>query len=572
MFMKTKASITFGFVDVTAKNDSSLSVNDKQIFVDLEDLRSDDIEEIKYGTCEKNQFALDGTFELMPDYEDLDDMCWWSNEMSNENGQFATPLIMEINFTEPHSSLGLTIIGSSANDYCNDLNIKFYDANDDLISEGNFNPDRYDYICNNICENYSKIVITFYSTNNPYRYLKIYKILYGAIKVFEGDNLMKANVLEEVDLLSSEVSINTLDFTIYSANDEFNIINPKGFYSLLQQRQKFQVKETLIKKNQEKFLGTYYLDKWSNEKDKTMKIEAIDLIGVIDKTDFIGGMYTNILFEDLIEEIMTSANLESDEYEIEQVLTNIELTGYIPICTHREALQQVLFAVGAVADCSRSEKIKIYTVKDLETENEIDKGNIFQGTKKIEQNENVTGVEVVVHQFTPDETKSEKLYEGTLNVGQTRILFNEPVYSMSCTGGTIAESNCNYAIVECTQESQVLITGYKYKDNLQSHLVEIPNLIPSQKQNTLKIEKAYFVNKNNAETIGERILNYYQKTYKTSFDFLIEDEVLADNVIIEGDFDQQLKGNITKLEIDLTGGFIASTEVQSKIKEDEENG
>ena len=34
-----------------------------------------------------------------------------------------------------------------------------------------------------------------------------------------------------------------------------------------------------------------------------MKIGAIDLIGVIDKTDFNGGIYTNITFENLVKEI-----------------------------------------------------------------------------------------------------------------------------------------------------------------------------------------------------------------------------------------------------------------------------
>ena len=378
--MKTKASIMFGFVDVTAKQDSQLSVNDKQNFVDLNDLKKDDIEEIKYGTCEKNQFALDGTFELMPDI--LDNMCWWSNIMSNENGVFETPLVLEIGFNDTHSSLGLTFLFSKAGDYCNSLNIKYYDLNDNLISDANFTPDNYKYVCNNIVENYKKLVITFYSTNNPLRYLKLYKILYGAEKVFEGDNLIKADILEEVDLLSSELSINTLDFTVYSADDEFNIINPKGLYSLLQQRQKLQVTEAIINENKEKDMGTFYLDTWLNEKDKTMKIGAIDLIGVIDKTDFNGGIYTNITFENLVKEIMDSVNLTEDEYEIQEDLKNITLTGYLPICSHRAALQQVVFAVGAIADCSRSSKIKIYTIENSENHSIIEKTNIFQGTKK----------------------------------------------------------------------------------------------------------------------------------------------------------------------------------------------
>ena len=569
--MKTKTSIMFGFVDVTAKRDSQLSVNDKQEFVNLDDLKDDDLEETKYATCEKNQFALDNTFELMPEKEELRNMGWWSNQMSDENGNFATPLTLEINFTEVHSSLGLTFIFSEAGDYASKLNVKYYDRNDDLVSDVDFTPDKYNYVCNNIVENYKRLVVTFYGTNRPYRYLKIYKILYGAEKTFEGDNLMSASILEELDLLSSEISINTLDFTVYSADDEFNIINPKGFYSLLQQRQKLEVKEILLKENKEKEMGTFYLDTWKNEKDKTMKIGAIDLIGVIDKTDFNGGMYVDIAFADLIEEIFTSAGLESDEYEIQEDLKNIKMTGFIPICSHREALQQAVFAVGAVADCSRSEKIKIYTVKNNEIDPPvIEKTNIFQGTKKIEQNELVTGVSIIAHNYIKNSEELEKVYDGTLDAGETKILFDEPVYDLSCEGGTIIESNCNYAIISCSASADVIVNGYKYTDNLQTYLVEVENLNSGQKQNTLKIEDAYLINKSNAISIAKKVLNYYQKTYKTSFEILVNDETLATDTEVEGDFEQKMVGHITKLDIDLTGGFRADIEMNARVKENKD--
>lgn len=564
--MKTKASVKFGLIDVTAKKDSQLSVNDKQDFVDISDLKNDDLEETLYGTCEKNQFALDGSRELMPEKEELINMGWWSNQMSNENGYFATPLIMEINFTEPHSSMGLTLIFSEAEDFCNKLNIKYYDLKNNLLKDLDFTPDKFKYICKGVVENYGKIIITFYSTNNPYRYLKLYKILYGAEIVFEGDNLMSANILEEIDLLSSEISINTLDFKAYSEEDDFNIINPQGFYRLLQQRQKLDATETFVKEEKVKNMGRFYLDKWANEKDKTMKFKAIDLIGVIDKTDFNGGMYTNIPFVDLIEEIFTSAGLESDEYEIQEELKNLTLTGYIGICSHREALQQAVFAIGAVADCSRSEKIKIYRVENAEENNVIEKTNIFQGTKTIEQNELVTGVEIVSHNYRKG-TELEKVYDGTVDEGQTKIVFNEPVHDITCEDAEIVEYNCNYAIINATEETDIIINGYKYKDNLQTYLVEVEELNAAQKQNTLKIKSAYLVNKTNAKTVAKRVLDYYKKTYKTGFDFLLNDETVSEDVEIEGDFKQKLVGHITKLDIDLTGGFIAGIELNARVKE-----
>ena len=562
--MKTKASVKFGLIDVTAKKDSQLSVNDKQDFVDILDLKNDDLEETKYGTCEKNQFALDGSFELMPD--GLSNMGWWSNQMSDEHGNFATPLVLEVNFTEPHSSMGLTLIFSQTGDFCNKLNIKYYDLKNNLLKDLNFTPNKHKYICKGVIENYGKIIITFYSTNNPYRYLKLYKILYGAEIVFEGDNLMSANVLEEIDLLSSEISINTMDFTVYSEDDDFNIINPQGFYRLLQQRQKLEATETFIKEGKVKNMGTFYLDKWKNEKEKTMKFSAIDLIGIIDKTDFNGDIYTNILFTDLIEEIFTSAGLESDEYEIQEELKNLTITGYIPICSHREAIQQAVFAIGAVADCSRSEKIKIYKVENAEENNIIEKTNIFQGTKTIEQNELVTGVEIVSHNYRKG-TELEKVYDGTVDEGQTKILFDEPVHNITCENVEIVEYNCNYAIVNAAGETDIIINGYKYKDNLQTYLVEVEQLNAAQKQNTLKIKSAYLVNKSNARTVAKRVLDYYQKTYKTGFDFLLNDETVSEDVEIEGDFEQKLVGHITKLDIDLTGGFIAGTELNARVKE-----
>lgn len=562
--MKTKTQIEFGFIDVTAKSDSQLSITDKQDFVDLEDLKQNDIEEIKYATLEKNQFALDGTFELMP--ENLDNMCLWSNSMSNESGVFENPPVLTINFTEPHSSLGLTFLFSKAGDYCNHLNITYYDKNNQLINDSDFYPDKHQYVCNNIVENYQKIIIIFCGTNNPYRYIKLYQILYGANKTFEGDNLISANILEEMDLLSSEVSINTLGFKVYSEDDEFNIINPTGFYSLLQQRQAFKVKELLLKEGKEINMGTFYLDTWKNADNKIMEFDAIDLIGIIDKTTFYGGMYVNIPFKNMIKAVMESANVAEENYEIQEDLKNIMMTGYIPICTHRQALQQLVFAIGAIADCSRSDKIKIYTIVDKEDNNTIEQTNIFQGTKKVEQNEIVTEVAVTAHNYIKG-SDAEEVFKGVLDKGDNRILFDNPVYDLSCAAGTIKESNCNYAIINCTTEKEVIVTGHKYIDNTQEISAKVEDIGTDSKLNTLNIESAYFINKNNALPIAKKVLDYYQKTYKTEFDFILKGESLTEDVAIESnDFSRQLVGHIKKLDIDLTGGFLASAEINARVR------
>ena len=142
-----------------------------------------------------------------------------------------------------------------------------------------------------------------------------------------------------------------------------------------------------------------------------------------------------------------------------------------------------------------------------------------------------------------------------------------PVANITCTGGTIIESNCNYAIVHCEGAGEVIINGYEYTDNLRTYTVEVENLNPGQKKNTLKIEDAYLINKDNAISVASTILAYYQKTYKVNFDMLLKNEILSEDVEISEDFEQKLLGHIKKLDIDLTGGFLASTEINARVKE-----
>jgi len=77
--MRTKTAISFGLVDVTAKPDSTFTTVDKQSFVNMQQLKHDELEIRKYATLEKDYFRLDGTFELFPDYPKEHDFGLWSS-------------------------------------------------------------------------------------------------------------------------------------------------------------------------------------------------------------------------------------------------------------------------------------------------------------------------------------------------------------------------------------------------------------------------------------------------------------------------------------------------------------
>ena len=171
---------------------------------------------------------------------------------------------------------------------------------------------------------------------------------------------MTAKIIEEVDPLSSQLSINKADLKIYDKSTAFNALNPKGLYGFLQTSQEFRFTEFVNEVPID--MGTYYLEKAESEKETQISFSCVDALGILDKTTFIKGrIYDGDSVETVISEIMDSAGWT--KYTIEEELKEKPVYGYIGVCTHREALQQVVFSIGAVADCNRSDKIKIYTVK-----------------------------------------------------------------------------------------------------------------------------------------------------------------------------------------------------------------
>ena len=372
-------------------------------------------------------------------------------------------------------------------------------------------------------------------------------------KVFGSGDLISANILEEVDPISAELRINTLDFVLHNKNSEFSMINPSGIYTLLQERQPLTVHEYLdgVKKN----MGTFYLDNWQNETESTIKMGAIDLIGVMDSTDFKGGMYVNVPAGVIIGEVMESAGIS---YELDNSLYSIPTSGYIPICTHREALQQIALAIGAIVDCSRSNKVRIYKNSTVLSE-PIPRNRKLVG-HKLKLKTLVTGVEVTSHNYVAS-AESVELFKNSLPVGTHEITFNEPVHSLSITGASIVKSGANYAVINVASAGSIVLTGKKYIDNTKIVGVYNAELLAGEKSNVVSAKKATLISDTNALDTAQRLYDYYQKRLQDEGKIILRDEKCGDIVTLDTMHNQQIQGFIEKLGINLTGGFIANSTI-----------
>lgn len=558
--MRTNTRVDFGLYDVTARGDSQPMSAAAWPWADVaKDLKLEKRPAMpKYGTLEYRQFLMDGSFELFPDEPRKKFWGLWSRQQSGPDGHFDTPPMLEVLFSQPHSSAGITLhFYSPTEDWASEVQIQWYNAAGVQMHSAQFTPDAADYYCASKVDGYTKLQIVFLATNHPGRYLKLSGLDYGVSLTFAGQEVVTAHVLEEVDPLSNEISINTLNLTLYNREGKFSILNPQGVFDVLQAKQKFTVWEDVrqtprspdvVSHN----MGTFYLSEWSNTSDTLADFVATDAIGLLDAAPHNGGIYDTTAGE-LVADI-----LDGYEYQLDAALSKERIKGYLAIGTRRSALQQVAFALGAVVDCSRSDKIKIYPPQERPSAL-ITYQRKMMGSKVLLR-PLITGVAVTAHQYQLGDS-TEELYKDTLPIGTHQITFSEPAASIHVTGAAVIDDGNNYAIVKVTTVGEVIITGRKYADAKTVIQQQAADLPPNAQDNVLQVESATLVSPDRAAAVVARILEYYSRRYEQSFKLVAGDELLADMLIVESFGGEKVRGSLEKMEFDLTGGYIANAQV-----------
>ena len=561
--MRTNTRVEFGLYDVTARGDSTPSCTAAKPFCNLgRDLLLESVpSQNKYGTLESEQWLMDGSFAFFPEVPEQYFWGLWSATQSDKSGVFADPPVLDITFTQDHSSSGLTLhFYAPTGDWASKLKIQWYGADGGLLASARFTPDAVDFYCAKKVDRYRRIRIHFLETNRPGRYLKLAGIDYGVYLHFSGHEIVEAHVLEECDPISSEISINTLNVSLYNKEGRFSILNPEGYFDVLQHKQKFTIWEDVKQDARSTSsvsycMGTFYLSDWSNSGDTLADFSAVDAIGLLDGSPFDGGIYDTTAAE------LAEAILAGYSYTLDESLAAERVQGYIAAGTRREALQQLAFAIGAVVDCSRGELIRIAPAPS-KASGMITYDRKLQDGSKVTLNPLITAVAVTAHRYLPGES-TEELYRDTLDPGTYRVTFNAPavVGSLTVTGAELTESGVNLCTLTVAEAGEVCVTGRKYADSTVVLKRTAANLPPNVQDNELTVTDATLVDPSRAEAVAVRVLEHYAQRYEQNFSMVAGDEKLADRLIIQSFGGEMVRGMLTKLEFDLTGGFLADAKV-----------
>lgn len=512
--------IVYDDIALGASEDSTASVDDKETYVDMKDL-VEGVDFPDYAYCLPRYSKLDGEYENAPDGS-LKDMGYVSKSISKANRLFATPPEITFLFTQTHSSVGITLhFNTHSGDYCSLLNIKWY-RDEELLNEQDYEPDAADYFCYGIVDYYNKVVITFKKTSKPYRKVFLSKITWGLVRTFADDEIEDIDVLMETSPISEEITINTMSYTLRS----------KTAYEF-----EFQKKQRQTLYFDEAVLGIFYLKDGKQLGAKRYSVETQDIVGILDSNPFMGGMYKNKKVSELLDAIMEG---EGTEYFLDDSFSDATVSGYLPICTKREALKHLAFAIGAVVNTAYDRQLYIYP-QATELMGKFTQSDIRQGLT-IEHSDIITGIRLYAHSYTPS-TESSQLYKAVLN-GTVKIEFSEPQNSLTVTGGTLGLHDVNYAYITGTGEEVTLI-GLKYNHNTVAFLKENPRI--SQNKNIAEIKEATLVTEGNAQSVLERIYAFYENNESVNFTAAINTQELGDRVSVTTDFKGTMEGIITKM-------------------------
>ena len=451
--------------------------------------------------CELYQTVLDGTATAFPSVPEQANLGLWSEQISNDDGTFTEPIVLTLTSKGQYSSQGLTFTFDTYNGiFATRIGIKWLRITDggiETLAEQEFTPDNAFYFCRKQVENYNKVVITFYSLNMPKNRLKLRVIDYGYGTFFYGDELRGVKLIQEIDPISTQISINTADFTLDSKSDmEYS----------------FQAKQPLSVYFNGKLKATTFVKKSTRKAKRLWSIQSEDYIGLMDSIPYYGGIYTNKNAVELLTDIFTVAKVP---YSIDDVFANAVVTGYIPFTTCRDALMQVAFAIQAVVDTSNSEVVKVFALED-DVKQTIPLNRIMQGQNFADE-ETVTGVEVTVHSYIPlPESERDYLYKAEdSGIGENiLVVFPEPQHNVQISNGAILKSGANFAVITANAGCQLWGQGYEHKTTVRRK--NNPVVLASEIEKVVAIDSATLVSQYNIDNVLEKCYNWLIKTNQTN--------------------------------------------------------
>ena len=416
-----------------------------------------------------------------------------------------------------------------------------------------------------------------------------YPIIRFQEQIFEAEDIISCTVVEQFDPLSGTLPISTAEVELYTVDADFSVLNPFRVVGSLARKQPMDIYVNVD--GVSRYVGLYFLDEWENTSNSIVKFKLIDQIGYLDEYQYNGNLWiTATTVGAVIDQISYETGIE---FQVDPDLRAVEVRGWIPICTYREALQQIAFACSAyVLTAGQQGFVKmsrISSIFGLVTKG-LNSGIFKTGQSRLYQrrwrpsvwalfrrafsitnesigidfsisrNQTYSKIQVDAYEYRVG-TEEKELYSGYLEAGEHRINFDAPYHTLGITGGTLVETHVNYAVVS-TAGDDVVVTGKVYERSVSSHSKSASDV----SEGIAYIENATLVNLDNVDDVVDNNYTYYQNRLEQKSKLIGVTELMTGDLIkIKSYYNQFIKGFIEQSSIDLVNGFLSDAVIVGNI-------
>lgn len=469
---------------------------------------------------------------------------WWSEQISDENGNFENLIVLTMIADGLYTAKGVYLEFDTYTGVFPKSAEAIWYRDEEEISRGTFEIANTTAFLSNYVEFFDKIIIEFTALNMPYSRLKVHSVDYGRKFIAEGDDLKNVNISQKFNAISAEIPISTIDFTIAPKQET-------DFYFSERQPAKIFKGEELQ--------ATVFVKKANRISQNVWRVQAEDYISFLENTSFNGGIYSNKNARDLLLEISQICKVP---FEIEESLSDETVTGHIALGTCRNALMQILFAIGAVAITAKSDNVKICRLKEEQTQF-VDKSRIMQGQTIVEETR-VTAVSVTSHKYVQSDNLLTAYKAEESGAGENLFVnFSEPLHTLSITNGTILESGANYAIINASVGC--VLNGKKYEHLTNVKTKHNPLVLAIDSANVKSVPNATLVSDDKVDSVLERCYNYYVNKRMIESKIVEGDipSVIGDKIALATEYSGDVEGVIISQDYSLSGtGIVKRTSVR----------
>jgi hypothetical protein len=496
--------------------------NDKEDYSDLDNLNLEYLSVPYYTTLEQNDWLLDGGHPLFPSNPTAYRWGYVSDTISGADGTFETPPYVDITFESVQSSVALTLDFDPNRDEWSDVRITYIQRGTTIL-EQEYQPDNYQYCCIARAVNYDEVKIEFLKTSHPYRRARLAVIYYGIIRTFDTDVLTAVSALEEINVISAELSVNTMTFSVVDSSD-INFLF-----------QKMQLIQLLYGNS---LIGSYFIESATRTGSKKWEVETQDSVGAMDYYSFRGGIFEKKNAKELVDEVFADVNLP---YELDKSYYDEVISGYIPYGSVRESLLRIAFALGAVVDDARGDTIYISPPRE-DDPIVFDEDSVhLDDSTEIQQL--VTRVEVTAYIYSKSD-ETEQILSATLPVGESEVRCDTPFYGYTITGATITESGETYVKFNVTTAGTVTITGKKYSESTVVYSKSNPDTALFDVDNVVSCSDCQLVNVDNVNDVLERVYNYATSAQTVNGTLILGSAKVGDIVTVPTSYSGTVTGRI----------------------------